>query len=1463
MKHIIFSITVLVCTLKLYGQQVADPTTNVPKDVTLKAHNYVDPIGVYPSSISPTFRREWELEVPVQVGPDLDLNFTNARVKTEYFDGLRRPIQTVQRKATDNFEDLNSAYQYDILGREPLSFLPYHRDANVSTGKFDFNPSSGLNSTYNPISNGSYDEPFSKTEFDNSPLNGVKKTFAPGKAWIGEGRYNSKTAGTNSAWIVPAGTVTGGYPRWIISGSNLALPQYVGDYPIGSLTSEGLIDEDGNVSETFKDNAGKTVFTRRRLNKQANPTPLDYAYTCYVYDDLGRVRCVIPPMAARPTASGLSYTWQLTQNELDNLCYQYYFDYKGRQIEKQMPGKQREYFVYDKWDRIVFNKDGNLSNIGKWAFTLYDERNNPIMTGLYGEQISRVDMQILVDMRYEITDEMIFYYVKTLSSANSYPSTIPNCKILTKTYFTEYTGDLLSYNFDGSVFSSTNDPAFMVPFKKSKRTQELVTGTKIRVMDPDDPNADNWLTTVNFYDDNGRLIQQHATNIQGGVDVTSYRYTFRGDIYYKALNHYNPAAKVPEEAASFLSSDYMQRLKLKTTYKINIGGNGRTWQYQLGINDGLPSTMASYEYDHLGNLKLKNFTPVTTEYRYNVRNWLTSISANLIQQSTMPSCFEENICYNEGFESKIFNGNIAGITWRGAGSNAPKRFYGYSYDDLGRLTHAQFGEKTGNDPYNTNNNDFTVSNLEYDLNGNIQHMTQMGVDPATNNKIVMDELTYEYYPNSNQLQRVSDVGNNDTRLPDFKDLASFNIEYSYDLNGNLTLDENKGVAEITYNHLNKPEKVIMPGKGIVTFVYDALGNRLQKRIYDEIQNKQIIYDFINIFTYKNNYLQEFATDEGRSRPYFYNGAGNFGLPTNPSIKYKHDFYVKDHLGNVRDVVTNDYSPMLYFASHEIGSANVEQLVFDNIEVVRDPKPGSTNPEDVMAAHLIAEDPEKRIGTSLMLRVMPEDEFELSADAFYEGEYKGSESLPTEDILGSLINTLSGGVTFEGTPIAELPENMQILNQTLNNPALPSLMNQIATANESVSAPKAYLNYLVFDEKMNLDIATSGRVQISADPNLWSTIAPSSKIKVRDAGYIIIFIENGTLGTPVYFDKVKVNLTKGRVTEENHYYPFGLTLTTQSNNPLEVNNIKFNSKELLSKEFEDNLGIKTGLELYDFGARMFDPQLGRWNGSDMLSEKSYDYSPYCYTSNNPVLFVDPDGNANMVYLINLPGSGISASQMEAIKTEANASLHAMGLGIDVKVFSDSKSFEFANLVSSESVVIFGQPKDITEYVTNTIGDPYLGNKLSFWKGDFDNPEVSESTFDWRGGTHDAPGIVSVSSTGMKGFLDYFNSVYNGKDNIASVGAFIALHGLGHNSGLTGHRSESDAALNTSGNRDLQLYGREGWKSWKDFMTNKDGRNSKYIEQMKTKFTFKFSFETYDIEDVLNDDARSIFYRGRQH
>src|SRR5690606_24610496 len=140
--------------------------------------------------------------------------------------------------------------------------------------------------------------------------------------------------------------------------------------------------------------------------------------------------------------------------------------------------------------------------------------------------------------------------------------------------------------------------------------------------------------------------------------------------------------------------------------------------------------------------------------------------------------------------------------------------YGYSYDDLNRITAAYY-QVPGTvvpraDTYSTS--------YSYDSNGNLLTLQRNGNEAGVSSVIAIDDLIYSY-DKGNQLQNVWDkegysAGYNDRhpdqQIPDFE----------YDDYGNLVLDRDKEIQEIRYNHLNLPTKISFTSNREISYIYD-------------------------------------------------------------------------------------------------------------------------------------------------------------------------------------------------------------------------------------------------------------------------------------------------------------------------------------------------------------------------------------------------------------------------------------------------------------------------------------------------------------------------------------------------------------------------------------------------------------------------------------------------------------------
>ena len=172
---------------------------------------------------------------------------------------------------------------------------------------------------------------------------------------------------------------------------------------------------------------------------------------------------------------------------------------------------------------------------------------------------------------------------------------------------------------------------------------------------------------------------------------------------------------------------------------------------------------------------------------------------------------------------------------------------------------------------------------------------------------------------------------------------------------------------------------------------------------------------------------------------------------------------------------------------------------------------------------------------------------------------------------------------------------------------------VATDLQQKQTPEAYLLYALYDSDGN-------RYEVGKQPlsrkaaNQHEVL--EEKLYISQDGHMETVLVNET-AEDVWFDDFSISRTPSIVIQETHYDPWGLELTGIGfeHDGVKKNKYLYNGKELI----EEN-----DLQYYDYGARMYDPVIGRWTSPDPMASEREWLSPYNYVQNNPLLRIDPDG-----------------------------------------------------------------------------------------------------------------------------------------------------------------------------------------------------------------------------------------------
>ncbi|HEV7781424.1 MAG TPA: DUF6443 domain-containing protein [Chitinophagaceae bacterium] len=1184
---------------------------------------------------------------------------------TTYLDGLGRGTERVSRETaapasgTGLWGDMVQFSQFDIFGRESKNYLPY--TTSTQSGKYKTSYLTEQPQYYS--TNYTEASAFSTINFDNSPLKRVMTVKQAGTSWA---------AGAGNSAVYDLNTSMDDVQIFSVDYVQGNAPVRLGAYGAKLLYKQTYSDENGKQVIEYINKAGQLVLKKVQLDDTPAGVYTGWICTYHVYDDFGQLRYQIQPEGVKYlAANSWSFAGANGTAILNEQCFQYNYDDKGRTIWKKAPGAQPMNMLYDSRDRVVFMQDGNQAAAAtpQWTANLYDELDRTVISTLYNTTKTITNLQsdiagAAVATTMTITNSGTVSVTATLhrsplSSTNLNSSATTT--ILKYVFYDNYTFNAVkTFNTNNTNTSaySTADPN-VIPIAKSLRTISMATGSMTRVL-----GTTTFLSATDYYDERGSHIQTLEDNIKTGTDITTLQYHFDGRVISRCNDH------------TTTGTGY---INYKTLSKYLFDKLGRVTSIQKQFGSNAFKTIASYDYDDIGRVKKKILDPGYTaggntdlesfNYSYNIHNQIMGINKeyalkNPSNYDKWGHFFGQYLGFDNRdnvFTSANLTGRVTGQLWNTQGDDAQRK-YDYSYDNAGRLVNALFKEKqhTG-DAWSSTTMDFSINGtsgkITYDLNGNLLNMLHKGVLPGTATPITVDNLSYTYAGYSNKLSSVTDAMTNTTVngfFGDFKDGANGSAsDYVYDANGNLVTDLNKnakdlagvsGANGIKYNFLDKPEEIRIAGKGTIMIIYSADGEKLQRKFISETENLVKTTTYINQFIYEESAtttgtvitalaVTSINFEEGRIRVITPttqgNGLdalivdGNMDLPNSKRGAY--DYYVIDYQHNVRMILTEEIHTASNAATMETNRVTLEESIFgqagggNELLVSRYAKPSGWTGNTTSQVSRLGTNSGHNIGPNTLQKVMAGDKVTATVEYYHEGSPGGNNTSFVNTMLTSLVQAITGG---SATDLVK-GEASQISTQLSGTGGFVTAV-QPNGSNPSSGTPQAFLTILFFDERFNFIAAADGGVaQQQVAVSVGANGAPLGLPNVRAPknGYAYIYVSNQS-NNHVYFDNLQVGITEGNIAEENHYYAYGLKIATLSSRKLGdsyegalKNNYLYNGKEL----FDD-----ADLNWYDYGFRNYDPQIGRFPQLDPLTNSYPFLTPYQYASCDPITNIDIDG-----------------------------------------------------------------------------------------------------------------------------------------------------------------------------------------------------------------------------------------------
>ena len=543
-----------------------------------------------------------------------------------------------------------------------------------------------------------------------------------------------------------------------------------------------------------------------------------------------------------PLAADATTSGTFTESSapIADYAYIYRYDDRNRCVEQKLPGAGWIHYVYDRADRLILSQDAEQRTGNKWSFNKYDHLGRVVVSGVKTISSTRTALESQYKGQLIVESATTTGYGYT----NTSPLSVSDAEVNLANYYDRYT-----FPDNGQVSHSTPsgyDAPFLLSGQTTITAKGLPTGAMTRLIEGASQSP---VTSSVYYNYKDNPVSANSQNRLSGTDREYYKYLFSGVVEKKRSVHTSSSIGTLTEEYTY-SYDHADRMIHK----------------QYSLNDAPAISIASYNYDNLGRLTTKNTAGrETSTYAYNIRGWLTNIAGGKFTQTL-------------GYAGQ-YGGNIATIMW--TADNTGQQGYAFTYDQLGRMTSAAYSGGSKN----------YSESLTYDKHGNPLTISRYGrLDNLTSYGLI-DQLTMSSsYYTGNQLRRVVDSRSNQVSndLMEFK-YNNTGEQYAYNANGSLIKDLNKSITAIEYNYLNLPKQIdFQSSANKIYYEYDASG--VKHEVRHTVGGQTVTKTYVANKIYQDNQLDMILTEEGYVKR---NGS-----------EYEHYYYIKDHLGNTRLVLTS-------------------------------------------------------------------------------------------------------------------------------------------------------------------------------------------------------------------------------------------------------------------------------------------------------------------------------------------------------------------------------------------------------------------------------------------------------------------------------------------------------------------------------------------------------------------------------